>query len=484
MKKLIVFVAVSLLFAAVWAGATHVVGGQVESRYASLLEEYGQWGPFSQASQNFHRGFLCSRAETVLEMPVPKTVIQGEQDPGVETVRLVFEHTLRNGPFPFGRGPDGRFSLAPAMVVIETRLVSITPGGDELEKLLANAPVLKDSFGLSTVGFNGSLTSRLLIPPFENVIDGNQVTWGGFTSEFKLGSGQKTLVGTFAMPKFAVAGAEGEIVWTGFGGQCDLVEALPMLYLGTSGVRFGEVAMNLSEEANGGRKSLEMKGFEVFQESGLNGLLVYFNQSLKVDGVTVEGKTYGPGVFEIEARNLDGEVLSDFQGKVQEVYRQAGSIDPEELVLQILPLYSQLVADLLEGNPEVGISRLHFVTPMGDVDGSFLMKFAGQAGLTLENPFSLLQALDARADLSLDESLAHAIMAGKMTDQLTEARDLGQAPSYGDEEIVVMAEQQATGQVEALLAGNFMVREGKRIKASATFNGGELVVNGVTRPLF
>jgi uncharacterized protein YdgA (DUF945 family) len=142
------------------------------------------------------------------------------------------------------------------------------------------------------------------------------------------------------------------------------------------------------------------------------------------------------------------------------------------------------VADLLEGNPEVGISRLHFVTPMGDVDGSFLMKFAGQAGLTLENPFSLLQALDARADLSLDESLAHAIMAGKMTDQLTEARDLGQAPSYGDEEIVVMAEQQATGQVEALLAGNFMVREGKRIKASATFNGGELVVNGVTRPLF
>ncbi len=480
MKKLIVVVMVMVLSVAVWAGATYVVGGQVESRYATLLEQYGHWGPFTLSSQSFHRGFLCSKAETVLEL----AVAQGDQDTAVEPVRLVLEHTLRNGPLPFGNGPDGRFSLVPALAVVDTRLVSFTPEGDDLGKLLANAPELKDSFAISRVGLGGSVTSQLHIPPFENILDGNQVTWGGFTFEFKFVPGKKTLVGTLDMPQMSVRGDEGEISWNGFNGQFDLVEAFPMVYVGTSGVVFGTLDMDLPGKEGGEREVVQMKGFEVTSDSRCDGKLVHFSQAMKFDGLTVEGKTYGPGVCDIEARNLDGDVLGDFQSQVQEVYRGANSIDPEELLVQLLPLYSQLADRLLEGSPEMGIRRLHFVTPMGDVDGSVLVKFAGQPGLAMENPAALLQAIEANADVSIHERLVNTVVAGSLTDQLKAARDQGQTPAYSDEEIAAMAAEQATSQVDVLVAQNFIVREGERIKASATFNGGQLVLNGVTLPLF
>ena len=56
--------------------------------------------------------------------------------------------------------------------------------------------------------------------------------------------------------------------------------------------------------------------------------------------------------------------------------------------------------------------------------------------------------------------------------------------SVSDAEIDVMVEQQLGQQLEMYIAQNLIVRDGDKIRSNASFNGGQLLVNGQALPLF
>jgi len=488
MKKAWILIVVVLLGIAGWAGSTYVVSERVEKQYYGLLNQHRQWGPVALTSQGYQRGFLSSRAETLVEMTFPKAGGENGQKPATETVQLVFEHTIHHGPLPFG-GPEGQASLAPAMATVETRLVRVATGDDDqgFVRLLQEIPELKESLAFARVGFDGAASGLLQIPPFEKREGDGELLWGGATLTSKYAPGAKTLVGSFDMPKMEFRKAGGGMSWSGIRGQFDLVEAFPMLFVGSSKVAFGPLAVTESKQPEGESKVFELQAIEIVSDSRCEGSLVHVNQTMKLDGASFGGKTYGPLLCDVELKNLDGQVLSDFQRQIQGVYSEADSFQPDELVAKLLPLYGDLFTKLLAGNPELNVKRLYVATPMGEAEGTFRVKLDGMQGVDPKDPTALMQSLqhiDSAADVAVDESLVRGILVGSLKNSQQKAADAGGRPAMSDKEIEGMVDLQLAAQLEALVSQHFIVREGKKIKSSATFKQGELVVNGQPMPVF
>jgi uncharacterized protein YdgA (DUF945 family) len=480
MKKSVILIVIVLVTVAGWAGATYVVGGKVENSYSGLLEQFSQMGPMSIDLQSYERGWFSSTAQTVFELTVPVQPAPGEAaepEETVKTLRLVLESSVQHGPLLAG--------AAPGLALIETRLLSLSPGNEELEQLVSKIPQLKESLAVTRIDFSGNLTEQLKIPAFASRIDETDFSWGGLTLNSAYSPGNKTLAADFKLPSLEINAAQGQLTWAGMQGNFDLVEALPLVYVGTTDIEIGGLDMNFVPVNQDGPKSLHLKGLKVASTSRCTGKLVDVNQTMEFGGVTVAGETYGPGVCIIEAKNLDGEVLGSFQEQVRELYRTTPDVNPDALVARLIPLYSQLLLQLLDKSPEINVSKFNFATPKGTIDARLQVKFDGTQGVVMEHPAALLQGLDASADLAIHENLVRLMLASTVKDQLNAARDQGQLPdSFGDEEIDRLAEQQASAQIDAVLAQNFMVRDGELIIAQATFKRGELLVNGHSLPLF
>lgn len=480
MKKLVILSVVILLCVAGWAGATYLVGGQVESQYTRLLDEFGQLGPITMSQQSYQRGFLTSTARTVLELKLPATTRPGAQaaaDAQNETLQLVFASAIKHGPLPAGS--------APGMALIETRLVSVTPSNETFEQLLNQFPQLTETLSVTRIDFSGSMTDRVRLPALETTIDDAQIKWGGLSVDSSYAPGDKTIVGTFDLPSLEIHGEKGELAWQGLHGKLDLVEALPLLYVGSTEVDFGGMEMNFAKGKDGAQQAVQLNGIKLSSRSDCREKLVNFKQTLEFGGVLVDGESYGPGRCVIDAKNLDGEVLGGFQAQVRELYRSGQGSTPDELVGQLLPLYTRMLIELLEKSPEFNISSFSFATPQGNIDGRLLIKYHGSQGVDTQNPQAMLQALDASAELAIHENLVKQLIAQNLKNELTAAKLNGQIPdTFSAADIAELAAQQSDAQLEMVLAQALVVRDGDMIRSNATFKQGELVVNGQPLPLF
>lgn len=484
MKKIVILIVVCILCAGGWAVATFVAGRQTEAHYHTLLQQNGQWGPVSLSSQGYRRGFLCSRAETLLEVSVPVAAADSET-PSIETLQLVFEHTLHHGPLPF----TGPAAFSPLMAWVETRLVRIPTDEDGFARLLQDVPELREAVAYARIGLSGETDSHLVIPAFDKQTERLQISWGGLTTDVRYAPGDKTLDGRIDMPSMALRFDDGGLSWDGLTGQFDLVEALPLLYVGSSRMMFGAMQVDFPEEQDGRGRFVRIQPVEAVSESRIQDGLVSYDQVMTFNGLTVDDESFGPLVIDVETRNLDGQTLSAFQGEVLAVYREIDAFDPDQVTARLLPLYVGLLSDLLAGNPELNIRRLHVTTPMGAADGTLRVACRGIQGLDPDNPATLLaavQRIDAAADLVADEDLVRTLLASSMKSSLQQELKAAQAVvpdlEYSEAEIDQMVRQQLDEQLGMLVAQNFVEREAGRLKTRASFRNGLLTVNGQELP--
>lgn len=478
-KKLIVAVLIVLVGASGWAGATYVIGGQVEKHYLACLDQVERLGPIRLTNQSYERGFLSSRARTVLEFTVPDPSASQDQDEEKTEKPLVltFEQTLRHGPLPAGRTPDGRFRLAPMLALVETRLAGVSNGDQILDEVLAKIPQLGDSYAYTIVGLDGGGSSRLMIPAFEQTDEEENVAiaCSGLTFDSRFSRGMEEISGNLALPGLQVRMEDGHLLWDGIRGSFDLSEAFAGVYLGSSDVRLGTMQIAFAD-SGGDNKEIVIKGLGLGSKSSREGSTANSFQSLKISGITIDGETYGPGLLEVEARKFDGEALSRYQADMLQAYRETS--DPEEMLIRVLPIYTRLFAELSKGSPEIELRRLQFSTPMGDFDGNARLKLHGEEGLVLGDMGSLMKNLEAEASATADEKLVRTVLAGSIEERMKTARDQGDFPAFPDEKFSELAGSQVDTQLEALAQQKFLVRNKGKLSSHAVFNRGELVVNG------
>lgn len=467
MKK--VFAAVIVVLAVVaWAGAAYVVGGDVEKRYGEFLADAGSWGPISVETRSYERGVLSSTAETVLTFALP----QDDPSAAPETLELILGQVFRHGPLPFGG--------APALARIETRLAGVSMNGGDAGEFLEKFPELKQAALKTSVSFGGTTASRLRIPPFERRFDEGEMKSEGFAFESEYAPGAKTLVGNLELPGMEYRSEEGTVTIGGIRGRFDLNEVLPRLYVGKNKVTFDGLTLSQANAADGDIRDLRMKDLAITLDSTYENSLVGCRELVELAEVTVDGDTFGPSVFDLEIKNLDGQALSEFQEQLQEVYRGMQSSNPEEQLVQLVPLYLQLFDRLLAGKPELNIHRLHLASPRGNLGGSGHLRFVGDGGASLGDMAALSSRIEAGFELEIHERLVRSLLGANMKNSLEQ----DEASGLSAAEVEQQLEQAVDSEIEALLAQNFVVREGDKLKGTAGFKEGVLTLNGETLPLF
>ncbi|MCK4507508.1 MAG: YdgA family protein [Desulfuromonadales bacterium] len=499
MKKSGILLSVVVFMTIAWCGITYVVGSKAENYYFEMLEQSSQFGFVTFTNQNYERGFLQSKAETLMEINFPGIQIPeegemaGEREAEVteRTFQLVFEHVFYHGPFPSSSGPASRYGSGPAIALVETKLKRFSPDQEGLENLLEEIPELKDSIEISRIRLDGTTDSLLEIPAFEYSLEDGKISAGGLKAEVVYSLVSGAVSGSYDMQSVEFSMPEdGSMSWQGLSGEFDLEKVLPMLYVGAYKAVVGEMEMTIphfDDESS----PFTMEEMVMTSNSSFDGKMVNIEQNSTFGGIYIEGEKYGPLVIDAEMKNLDAQALSDFQQQIIAIYKDASSLDPDALAGMVLPMYLDLFGKLLAGDPEMNIKKFSLVTPKGDAEGSFNLKFSGIEEVSFDDPMMLLQYVqnvDASADLSLDEELVRTIMLEKakssINEQVAVARLLEQGLDLSDEQIEKEAMQQYEQQLAILLAQNYIVREEGKLKTSMTFKQGELMVNGQVLPIF
>ena len=486
MKKISILLVIVGIVVGAWIGATYVIGKQADDRYFDSIEQYGQWGFITASSQNYSYGLLNSQVETKIEMTIPVAPADPNAiAPDKENMTIVLHHTLHHGPVPFS-GPE---AYSPALALIETRMLSFSPADDDFEKLLQKVPELHQSTALIRVGFNGNAQTDMVIPAFEVEQDGEYVRWDGFSTTTAYSPSAETLDGNFKVHKLEMRFDDSSILWDGMHGSFDLVKELPMLYIGDSSLSFGALKMDLPAPQQDEREVLQVQPIEVIAQSSLEDGVVNIKEAIKAEGMTFNDESYGPLLFDLEMNNLDGVALSEYQQAMMSLYTDVDIFDPdpELMVEKILPLYSDILSKMAKRDPELKIKQFHLMTPQGQIDGNFQMKWVGLEEFDLNDPMALLamlQHIEADSKISIDEALIRGFIMESTKQQMEEMKTVLPDYQYTQEELEQEVDQQMEEQLQVLLAQNFIIREDGKIRSSASFKQGELMVNGAAVPLF
>ena len=471
MKKIVLILVIVLIGIAGWAGATYLIGGQVEQHYRNHIARFEKWGPVLLTTESYQRGFLSSRGRTLVELSVP---VSADEEEEVETksLRLTLEHQLSHGPLPIG---TGSFSLVPKLARIETRLVAASIGEDDL---LDKLPWLAEISDLTSISLDGRGRDRLVIPAFEKTVEEEELTisWGGLRSDTRFSKDLASLAGDIKLAGLQMTAKEGRLRWDGAQLDFDLNEAFPLVYLGSYQASSGPLEMDFNGPGKG-RQELRVEGLEVDSLASQNGATVEYLQSLKVAKVEVNDAGYGPGELEVAVRGLDGEVLSQYQRDALGVYGQE-SFDPEVIGMQMMQVYLRLWSGLVKGSPEIEFRKLQFATPSGGFSGDLRLKLHGDENLAPGDVPALLEKLEGQAQLTADESLVRTVMTGMLAQEMKKAFQQQEMPQPSDEEIATMAGSQVEQQLEALIGQQFIERSDGKLRCKAVFEGGELKVNG------
>ncbi len=471
MKKIVVILVIVVLGIAGWAGATYLVGGQVEKHYRDHLSRFEKWGPVQLTSVSYQRGFLSSVGRTLVELSVPGPAGE-EGEIETKTLQLTLEHRICNGPLPVG---SGSFSLEPKLALIETRLVGATAGGEDL---LAELPWLGEIIDVTTVSLGGRGRDRLMVPGLEKTIEEEQlsIAWGGMQGDTEFSLDLTELAGNIEIASLKMKDDEGSLQWDGAQVDFDLYEAFPMVYLGNYKSSFAPLELDFKPSGKE-RKKVRVEGIVVESLASQNALTVEYLQTLKVAKVDVNDAGYGPGELELALRGLDGEVLSQYQQDALGIYERE-SFDPESMGLYMMQVYMRLFSGMIKGSPELELRKLQIATSEGDFSGKLRLKLNGSEDLEPGNMPALLQHLEGEAQVRVDEKLVRAVLTGMITQQMKKAYRQQGISLPSDEVITVQAGQQVEQQLEGLIGQQLIVRSEGKLQSKAVLNRGELKVNG------
>ncbi len=485
MKKIIGIIAVMILAAAAWAGATYYIGGEIEKNYCAFLDQYSQQQPYIVLEKkSYRKGFLKSTAETVVTIPLLSKLGEenGEERPSFS---FVMEHTLRHGPLPFGKNADGGMLLKPCLAYVETRFPKDSEKWGILEKLLKNVPEMANSYSYGIVDFAGTSTNRTVIPaaevdiPEENI----KITWQGLDSQGQYSRDFTMIGGRMTVPGFEMQFKDGLMRMTGISCDFDLKKAFDYIYVGDFGMVMDSLEMQFPS-SDGDWEQVVLRKLAVDSTSNCKGEMVNYQQTMSLESLNAAEETYGPAVLDMELLNLNGPTLSKFQEEMQGMQAGFLGMNKEEMEaasLRIMQLYTTL---LFKGSPEYNIRELKLSTPKGDISCNMRLRLENADGSAMQNPAMLVNHLEAEAGMVAGEQLIQAFANFSLKEAVKKQLSSDpNAPALTEEQIDDMVGQQVEAQLQNLTAQQFLVRENNSYKAQAAFKQGVLTINGREIPL-
>lgn len=451
MKKILVLL---LLLVLLGFGAIFVSGNMARDSYMDALRDYSQ-GPLTFANIRYERGLFVSKAATRVVLADPKKA-EGEE------FALIMEHIFRHGPLPLETGEE----LRPALAQVETFLASAADQPEIFRKILVEAPALEQIRAKAWIGLLGAVDGVMQMPAVavSDAESGISFEMEASSVHFLHDRQKGTLTGNLNFPGLRVQDEHGKSGLSGLSCTFDMQEGLPWVYVGNSTLKLAHLEVAREE-----KPSVTLSGLHMTSESGIKFSRLFNVQNATLDSLMVGEKTYGPFFMDMAVRNLDAQAMSDLNKRLRDMSEQKEIT--AEAAQQMGAFAQDFFTKMLAAGPEFQIPRLSLHTDEGNVEGHLDIRLEGSAAHIVMTPHWLLQRLEARGEISAQNSLVRHIVA----------RSLGGGMS--EEENATLIDQAYDAQLGPLLRENFIVNDGERIKSRVVLNQGRLTVNGKAIPL-
>ena len=225
MKKFISIVMLLLiLVVALWGGATYWFGVKTEERYHALLEQASSWQVVTLLNESYSRGFLGSKARTIVEIQRPPGMAAENQP-----MRFILESVITHGPFP-------------VLESIETGIVFSPETRNRLAELYTQIPELSSVRDCAIIDLDGGGEEQLLIPAFQHAL-GNEdkaaVDWKGLSSQLNFTGDLKGLSGWLSVPGLEVVAKDLNL-------RITEVKSTFNSHEGTNGLSLGDASFDLA----------------------------------------------------------------------------------------------------------------------------------------------------------------------------------------------------------------------------------------------
>ncbi len=486
MKKSIVIVVVLLLVVVgLWGGATYWFGLKTEQQYQMLLQKASQSRHLKFVNESYERGFLSSRARSIVAIqPTPGIT------PDDQPIKLTLDHEITHGPFPIIQSAQGESQFKPLMAVFDTKIVLAPETQAQFKELLAQVPEIGSVRDRTTLYLDGNGEEKFVVAPLKRTFgdeDKVAVDWKGLTFQVNFTGDLKGFKGTLIVPGLEVVAKDINL-------KVKEVKSAFNLQEGISGLSLGEASLSLAglefaENQEAKTNTFQLSGFNVNTSNKAAGDNINSLLAIRTDQMKLEDLQYGPGIFELEFRNLDAASIAKLQKMLGDEGTQPQQQSEEAMEMLNLARYGEILAGLLRKSPEIEVTRFDLKTTEGDFAAKAKVTFDGTKAGTDFNILALASAITAQADCKVGERLLRRLLSSTMKDKIiAEMKDKsGDEDSELDsalpdeEELNALVSSAVEEQLNALMQQGLLQKANGEYRSSASYKAGQIVLNG--RPL-
>lgn len=443
-------------------GLPYWFGMKAEHEYNNLMETVSKFENLEIVSKSYKRGWLKSLGEITF------SINEGDDNP----IEIIEKDTIYHGPVPIGLLSKGKLNLKPVMAVIETKVEITSDTEKEYSKIIASLPPIDFK---TTLSLSGHGTTIISVPSIDRKLeDGKTLKWSGL-------SGAVNFTPDLKEVSYDINSSKIEIEDDTFRLSIKNINLSSNLSYPASNYTnpLGDVEVRIEEFSSEGKDNGELNkvaltNLQFTGSTNQNGNLLNHTHSLGFEKLVVGRNSYGPGIYELELRNINKDAIEEIQKELNEDQNtQESATTKEELWARIM----KVLPRLLEGSPEIELTKLSIKTGEGEILGHALISLKGDPELAA-NPLLLLAAVSAELKLSVSKPLLENLLKDYKIEEITdEIKSQNEAPP-SDKKLQNLGKTRAQSEIKQMLDQNILVLKNGNYKIEASYRLGEIILNG------
>jgi uncharacterized protein YdgA (DUF945 family) len=377
-------------------------------------------GSTLKITRHYHRGWYSSVEEATVEIssaafdalpalrPAVATTLSGAPD------RTPFRFSLRSvihhGPFCGSRC----FALAGAETHVSfTGLLQAS-----LTQLFGNEEPITIR---SRFDFFGGGSATMSSPAFEHAQIGQDVrlSWGGLDGTMHYGAQQEYDVAATA-PSLRLEGAKGMLDIDGMSLDMRSKQQLSTLYEGDSRVEIKRLSVTSTDKS----QQFTVNDLLFANQNNVQDRFMNVSYQLGVGAIVTQPLTLSSAHADLTWKHLDLESLESLGAATRAAgQEQDASVTPAARAQSMMAALKKPLEALLLADPEMDIDRVSVATAHGQGLVTGVIRLVGVSAADFEVPALLLNKLDARLDLAIDEAFLSSL-PGSGANTLTQLRPM------------------------------------------------------------
>lgn len=377
--KILFLLVIILIVVACLSTIPYWTGIEAERQFTHFNESFYPTVNLKPLDTTYQRGWFHSKAETLVET-------LGFSDLGANQQRLLLVHEIDHGFMPL------------QSVLIRTTLYPSTDVDAALNKPEDEEGILLEV--RTAIQVNGDSVSIVSMPTLAINDQNARLQWQGLQGSVYV-KPHTRVHAEMSIPQIQLETDQGEIVIQGVMLNAELQPNQGVLMSGRGSLSIADVQLKGKQTSFVKLEGIKLEGSNHVENDYLTVLLKTGLQQIEV-----ETERYGPGYSDFELHHWHLPTLSRIKNIVTEI-RNQGLSPQQQTNVAMFKLMPEGVA-LLKQTPELAMTRLHFITNEGELQGTVRLKmepFDSHIFALLMNPSMLLNALNAEVDLQISQSL-------------------------------------------------------------------------------